>query len=77
MCAAPAMMDCGGHLRYAPGRTLQTEADNGLWAYTIDEHRTIIEIMDPYGGKRQRIPAPDGASVGRDRFGRPRDAQPV
>jgi RHS repeat-associated protein len=48
------------NLRYAPGRTLQTEADNGLWAYTIDEHRTITEIMDPYGGKRQRTPAPDG-----------------
>ncbi len=47
-------------LSYAPGRTLMTECDNGLWVYALDEYRTIIEIADPYGGKRERRTASDG-----------------
>jgi RHS repeat-associated protein len=47
-------------LQYAPGRTLVTEADNGLWVFSYDELGTIREILDPYGGKRQRMTGPDG-----------------
>ena len=47
-------------LRYAPGRTLVTEADNGQWVFAYDEAGTVTEILDPYGGKRQRVTGPDG-----------------
>ncbi len=47
-------------LRYAPGRTLVTQADNGLWVYSFDEVGTITEVLDPYGGRKQRITGPDG-----------------
>ena len=47
-------------LRYAPGRTLVTQADNGLWVYSHDEAGTITDVLDPYGGRRRRITGPDG-----------------
>ena len=47
-------------LRYAPGRTLVTEADGGLWVFSHNEAGTVTEIMDPYGGRRQRLTGPSG-----------------
>ena len=42
-------------LRYEPGRTRVTEADEGEWIFHYNKAGTVTRIVDPYGGARDRV----------------------